>query len=58
MNEILGAINLILAIWNFSYLFRTDEKSNNYFAKQISFFFGCISLAFSLALFFRWWIFK
>lgn len=58
MSEILGTINLILAIWNFSYLFRKDKESNLYFRKQNSFFIGCIALAISLALFLHWGVFK
>ena len=58
MNEILGTIHLILAIWNFSYLFRTDTESNKYNRKQSSFFVGCLTLLISITLFFKWGIFK
>jgi len=58
MNDIIGCLFLILAIWNFSYLFRTDIESNKYNRKQTSFFIGCLLLTMSVAVFLHYGIFK
>jgi len=58
MSDFLGWLFFILAIWNFSYLFKTDIESKKYNRKQTSFFVGCLSLAISVAFFLQYGIFK
>lgn len=58
MSDFQGWLFLILAIWNFSYLFKTDIESNKYNRKPMSFFIGCLCLSMSVAFFLQYGIFK